>query len=94
MCKQSRKSSTKKIGEHIPCEYSMSIVWQTDHTESKHNLYRGNDCMKSFREYLKEHAKKMVLKRKNVTVKKRRNKITSRYNKLLNSWKKNLKKAC
>ena len=26
-------SSTIKIGEHIPCEYSMSAIWGFDHTE-------------------------------------------------------------
>ena len=41
-------SSTIRIGEHIPCRYSMSKVLGFDHIENKHNLYRGKDCMKSF----------------------------------------------
>ena len=42
------KSSTPKIGEHIPCGYSMSTIWAFDHIENKHTLYRGKDCMKKF----------------------------------------------
>ena len=41
-------SLTTKIGEHIPCEYSMSTIWAFDHIENKHILYRGKDCMKKF----------------------------------------------
>ena len=39
------KSSTKKIGEHIPCGYSMSTIWAFDYIENKHTLYRGKGCM-------------------------------------------------
>ena len=42
------KSSTIKIGEHIPCRYSMSKLWRFDHIENKHTLYHGKNCMKSF----------------------------------------------
>ena len=31
--------STTKIGEHIPCGYSMSTIWAFDHIENKHTLY-------------------------------------------------------
>ena len=34
-------SSTTKIGEHIPCGYSMSTVLVFDNIENKHFLYRG-----------------------------------------------------
>ena len=33
-------SSATKIGEHIPCGYSMSAIWAFDHIENKHTLYR------------------------------------------------------
>ena len=33
--------STTKIGEHIPCAYSMSTIWEFDLIESKHTLYCG-----------------------------------------------------
>ena len=29
------KSSTRKIGQHIPCGYSMSTIWRFDHIEYK-----------------------------------------------------------
>ena len=54
----SEKSS--KIGEHIPCGYSMSTIWAFDHTENKHTLYRGKDCIKKFCESLREHAKNII----------------------------------
>ena len=53
--------SAAKISEHIPCGYSMSTIWGFDHIESKHTLYRGNDCMKMFCASLIEHAKKQNL---------------------------------
>ena len=30
----------QKIGEHIPCRFSMSTIWAFDHVENKHTLYR------------------------------------------------------
>ena len=29
-------SSTTKLGEHIPCRYSMSTIWGFDNIENKH----------------------------------------------------------
>ena len=42
------KSSTTKIGDHIPCGYSMSEIWGFDHIENKHTLYHRKDCLKKF----------------------------------------------
>ena len=53
MCKQSRKISTTKTGEHISCGYS---VWAFDHVENKHTSYRGQGCLKKFCIFLREHA--------------------------------------
>ena len=50
------KSSTTEIGEHLPCEYSMSSIWAFDLIEGKHILYRGEDCMKKCYSSLGEHA--------------------------------------
>ena len=50
----------QKIGEHIPCRYSLSTNWTFDHIENKHTLYRGKDCMKKFCESLREHAKNII----------------------------------
>ena len=40
--------STTKIGEHIPCGYSMPPIWTFDHIENKHTSYREKYCMKKF----------------------------------------------
>ena len=56
----SENSSKTNIGEHIPCGYSMSIIWGFDHVENKHTLYRGKDCMKSFFTSLGERAKNII----------------------------------
>ena len=50
-------SSTKKNGEHVPCEYSMSTIWPFKKSQNKHNLYHRKDCMKKFCEFLGEHVK-------------------------------------
>ena len=54
------KSSTTKIWEHIPCEYSISTIWGFDHIKSKHTLYHGTDCVKKFCKSLREHAQRIV----------------------------------
>ena len=51
------KFSTTKISEHIPCRYSISIIWAFDYIENKHTLYGGKDYMKKFCESLTEHPK-------------------------------------
>ena len=51
-------SSTTKVGEHIPCRYSMSTIWVFNHMKNKHTLYHGEDCMKKVCESLREHTKK------------------------------------
>ena len=38
----------------------MSTIWAFDYIENKHNLYRGKDCMKTFCESLREHAKNIL----------------------------------
>ena len=53
-------TSATKVGEHIPCGYSMSTIWGFDHIENKYTLYRGKDCMKMLCDYLKEHAKNIT----------------------------------
>ena len=51
------KSSTPKIGEHIPCRYSMSTIWRFDHVEDKHTLHQEKDCMKKILPLTKEELK-------------------------------------
>ena len=38
----------------------MSKIWAFDHTENKHTLYGGKDCMKNIFDSLREHAKIIV----------------------------------
>ena len=57
--------SITKIGEHIPCGYSVSTISGFDLIENKHIFYRRQDCMKNFCTTLREHAKIiLLLKRK------------------------------
>ena len=37
------KSLTTKVVEHIPYGYSMSTIWEFDHIQNQHSLYRGED---------------------------------------------------
>ena len=50
--------STTKIGEHIPCGYSMLIILGFDHIENKHTLSLGKYCIKKFCTSLREHTQK------------------------------------
>ena len=36
--KNSVELSTTKIGEHMPCEYSMSTIWTFDGIKNKHDI--------------------------------------------------------
>ena len=42
----------------------MSAISSFTSIEKKHDLYRGKDCMKTLSESLREHAMKIILKRK------------------------------
>ena len=65
-CKNNlEKISTTKIGEHIPCAYSMSTIWALDNIENKHSLYRGEDCTKMFCSSLRKHATNVINFEKN-----------------------------
>ena len=56
----------------------MQIIWEFNEIENKHSLYRGDNCIKTFCEILKECAKSITNseKKKNVAVNKKRTKIT------------------
>ena len=67
-----KKSSTRKIVEHIPCRYSMSTIWAFDNKEQEHTLYCGEDCMKKFCSSLRKHTTNMInLDKKNNTLTKK-----------------------
>ena len=57
-------SSTIKVSEYGPSGFSMSTKSSFMNMENKHDLYRGKDCRKKFCEFLREHAMKIILKRK------------------------------
>ena len=48
-------SSTTKMGEPVPCRYSMLAIWAFDHRN-----HRGKDCMKKLCECLTEHVKNII----------------------------------
>ena len=54
------KPSTTKIGEHIPCRYSMLTIWAFNNIENKPNLYHVEDCTEKFHESLRKHAKNII----------------------------------
>ena len=54
------KSSTIKLGGHVPCRYSMSTIWAFDNIENKHILDRGENCMKKFCSSLRDNATNVI----------------------------------
>ena len=60
-CKSNTEnSSATKIGEHIPSGFSVSTILSFKSTENKHDVSRGEDCMRRFCESLREHAMKII----------------------------------
>ena len=66
-----------KVSGHIPCGYSMSMIWTFDGIENKYDVYRGEDGMEKICDFLREHAMKMmnnsVFEKTMENLKKRRN---------------------
>ena len=55
------KSSTIKIGEHIPCgKTNILCIMETNDIKNKHTLYRGKNCMKEFCKFLREHVNRII----------------------------------
>ena len=48
-----------KVTKHIPSGFSMSTISSFRSIENKHDVYRGKDCMRTFCEFLIEHAMKI-----------------------------------
>ena len=60
-CKNNPENlSTIKVSEHIPSGFSMYTISSFRSIENKHDVYRGNDCMKKFCEFFREHAIKII----------------------------------
>ena len=49
-------SSTTKVGKYNPSGFSMSTILLFTSTENKHDVYIDKYCIKSFWEFLREHA--------------------------------------
>ena len=69
----------------------MSTISSVRRIENKHDVYRGKDCMKKFCEFLREHAMKIILKRKKVKLLKKGSKNHIKMQKSVIFVKKNLK---
>ena len=52
-------SSTTIASKHIPSGFSISTISSFRSIENTHDVYKGNDCMKKFCEFLREHAMKI-----------------------------------
>ena len=64
-CKtNSENSSATKVSEHIPSEFSMSVISLFKSIENKHDVYRCKGCMKKFCEYLREQEMEIINFRK------------------------------
>ena len=60
-CKNNLKSSSAtKENEHITSDFLKSTIASFRSIKIKHDVYRGKDCMKKFRESLREHAMKII----------------------------------
>ena len=54
------KFSITKLGEHIPCGYSMSSIWAFGNIENKRTSYCGEDCIKKFCTSLREYTTNVI----------------------------------
>ena len=73
-CKNNAENlSATKVSEHIPLGFLMSRISSFRSIETKHDVYRGKDCMKNLCEFLREHTMKIInfKKKKNEIVNKR-----------------------
>ena len=52
--------SQKKVGEHVPSDFSVPITSSFKSTKNKYGVYSDKDCMKKFCEYLREHGMKII----------------------------------
>ena len=52
--------SQKRVGEHVPSDFSVPITSSFKSTKNKYGVYRDKDCMKKFCEYLREHGMKII----------------------------------
>ena len=72
MQKNPENSSTTKVSKHIPSGFLMSTISSFRSIENKHGVCRGNNSMKTFCEFLREHTMKIInFEKKNEVLNKR-----------------------
>ena len=60
-CKNNpEKSSTTKVGQHIPSGISLSTISSFKSIENKHDAYRSKDCMEKFCEFIASSLSNLV----------------------------------
>ena len=60
-CKDGPENSfTAKEREHILLGFSISTISSFKSIKNRHDIYRGEDCMKKFCESLREHTMKII----------------------------------
>ena len=60
-CKNvTENSSATSASQNIPPGFSISTIFSFRGIENKHNVYRDEDCMKMFSEFLRKPAVKMI----------------------------------
>ena len=57
--------STTKVGDNIPSDFSMSIIWSFKSIERRHDVYREKDCWKKFSKSLRKHAMEIIIFKNN-----------------------------
>ena len=55
-----KNSSTTKVSQNIPPGSSISTISSFRSIENKDNVYRDEDCMKTFCGFLRKHTMKMI----------------------------------
>ena len=64
-CKNNPENSSRtKVSHYIPSGFSISTISSFRSIENNHDVCRGKDCIKKFRESLREHAMKKNEKNK------------------------------
>ena len=53
-------SSTAKVGEHIPCMYSMSTIWTFHGKINKHDGCKCEECMKKTCKSWRRHTVQII----------------------------------
>ena len=63
-CHNNPEKSSTKINKRTPPGYLLFRYCSFDKTKNKLDFYRGKNCMKNFCVDLREHATKIIMKRK------------------------------